>query len=269
MTWPYSSRAMRVSSLCGMDGSGRLHDHVGGGLRRLVGGLGQDAGVGVGGGDDAGVAAPVPGIPSGVTLGICAATFATGIGCASGARIRPLRAVIIHACELTARGFNPEMEELANRNSEGISASWRCGIRRRRMRGVSRLPCSPATSSARESGQPPTPQAPSSSWPLTPRCTRWSRSPARRAPASARPSRPATPRRLPPATTSPSPGAPPSCGHPPPGPSRPPSQSVLTESDTEVAGCCVMFSKTRTVCGRLGPALTQPAAFHTHAGPVR
>jgi hypothetical protein len=40
-----------------------------------------------------------------------------------------LRAVIIHARELTARGFTPEMEELANRNSEGISARWRCGIR--------------------------------------------------------------------------------------------------------------------------------------------
>lgn len=32
-------------------------------------------------------------------------------------------------------------------------------------------------------------------------------------------------------------------------------------------GGCVMFSKTRTACGRLGPALTQPAAFHTHAAP--
>ena len=38
------------------DGSCCLHDHVGGGLRRPVGGLGQDAGVGVGGGDDAGMA---------------------------------------------------------------------------------------------------------------------------------------------------------------------------------------------------------------------
>src|ERR1022692_1188783 len=37
------------------DAAGRLDDHVGGGLGGVVGGLGQAAGVGVGGGDDAGV----------------------------------------------------------------------------------------------------------------------------------------------------------------------------------------------------------------------
>jgi hypothetical protein len=37
------------------DGARRLGDHVGGGLRRMVGNLGQHAGVGIGSSDDAGV----------------------------------------------------------------------------------------------------------------------------------------------------------------------------------------------------------------------
>jgi hypothetical protein len=63
-----------------------------------------------------------------------------GIGCASGARIRPFRAVIIHARELTARGFTLEMGELANRNSGAIQPAGDVALGRRRMRGVSRLP---------------------------------------------------------------------------------------------------------------------------------
>jgi hypothetical protein len=62
-----------------------------------------------------------------------------GIGCASGARIRPLRAVIIHARELTARGFTLEMEEWANRDSGAIQSAGDVALDRR-MRGVSRLP---------------------------------------------------------------------------------------------------------------------------------
>ena len=65
-----------------------------------------------------------------------------GIGCASGAGIRPFRAVIIHARELTARGFTLEMEERANRNSGAIQPAGDAALGRR-MRGVPQLPAIP------------------------------------------------------------------------------------------------------------------------------
>jgi hypothetical protein len=47
-----------------------------------------------------------------------------GIGCASGARIHPFRAVIIHARELTVRGFTPELSVVLRRKWK----SWRIAI---------------------------------------------------------------------------------------------------------------------------------------------
>ena len=58
---------------------------------------------------------------------------------AQAAWIRPFRAVIIHAREMTARGFAPEMAERANRDSGAIQPAGDVALGRR-MRGVSRLP---------------------------------------------------------------------------------------------------------------------------------